>query len=200
MALAARKQQVEVDDGAVTFEAARSQFSALQAEREAKDLAVENLRLLVSWNAAGEAERASDRLAWIRGRIAQAWPNAKPKEHRVNSMLRDAEDAVADFMPKFTAAAEEFEQSRRRRTAALAQGLQPRQRVAVVAMADALSALSKALAEEKAVHDELVRTAPHASSAYLPNCRMEIIIGGFDDFASLASSWRRRMRKLRILA
>lgn len=188
-------------ESATEFAAAREIFKPVEAGWRAKQSSLDDLRAAAVWFRSSDAERQSGRLAWVRDSVAKAWPNGDdlPKERRIPALIADAEDAIADFRPTYTAAAEAFEVAKRRRTSAVAKALQPRQKAAAVAIAKALSDLSVALAEERACHHDLARVAPHPVSSFLPNLEMEITVGSFDDWDSLASAWRRRMRQIGVL-
>ena len=107
-------------------------------------------------------------------------------------------EQIAVELPKlherFIRARERQAIARSVKTSEIALKLQPAQRAAVVKIATAAEALSRAMAEERAVRDELMKTAPLPSSRYLPMASPRI--GGFDDWTSQLSQWRREMKAL----
>jgi hypothetical protein len=200
--VAVLKRKVEADDdGAAAFEGVRARFKVLEAERTEKQTVLDALSALQVWNRASDAEREDYRFAWARDRVHAAWPSGHtPKVHRIPALVQSARDDLDDFLPRFYAVAEEFEIAKRRRSGFLARALGDRQRKAVIAIHNALAALSEAMMMEAAVHAELQRTAPEPTSPFLPNCRAELTVGTYDDPQSAASQWRRRMRKIGTLA
>jgi hypothetical protein len=72
--------------------------------------------------------------------------------------------------------------------------LQPRHRAAVKRMAEALTLLCAAIAEEQDTRAELRQAVPGDwGSCILPDCSSSLWLGRLDDFNSPASQWNRDM-------
>lgn len=195
---------VELDDGgAAEFAAAKATFRSVESELTARQAIIDNLKALLAWNAATDLERDADRYRWAREKVRAAWPSGQtPKPHKIPALLRDAEDSLQDYAAAiYGPAIAAWNIEKRRRTSALARGLQERQRRGVSLIHAGLVQISEGLAIEQACHDELARTAPESTSPFLPNAVVEIGgIGSLDAHQSSASAWRRRLRQIGLLS
>ena len=94
---------------------------------------------------------------------------------------------------------EDWERAQRSETNRVAVGLQDGHRVAVREIATALEALSRAVAGEREIHDELRRLAPMPESPNLPNMHGDLLDAAVSEWGSTAWRWARRLQKLKIL-
>jgi hypothetical protein len=187
------------ESSAPTFEEARAAFLAAKAEWHAVNAADEALRVLNTWRSTSEVDRESDRFAWCRAKMDEHWPAGRPQPFawRIPNLVAAAQEAIELAHSKWFAAQQAWEHARTKETSRVAKSLQPRQRAAVRKIADAAEKLSEAMAEERALHDELARTSPIGISSYLPPCSPRI--AGLEDYRGELSAWRKRIRNLGIL-
>ncbi len=178
------------------FAAAKARWTEVDTEFRNMIERQEAMRLAISFTSGQSTKQVPQHL----------FDKAKPfmrlgrrRREKLIDQLADLEDEIDDSRPKVQIERELWAAARRRETNRLAGELQPRHRAAVLAIAKAVEALSRAMTEETDIRAELARTAPEPSSAYLPNCIEELVIGTFVDWHSPASAWARRMRKLNIL-
>jgi hypothetical protein len=163
--------------------------AALKAERE-------TLSAVAIWHGASPEDRESDRMAWCRDRVKAAYPDGVlPRPHRLAAMIEDLEDQESRLTAAWTAADKTYSHSEQKQTSARAQELAKRQPAIVERIADALSQLSKAFADEEKLHVELQATSPVGQSLFLPHIVNPELgsIGRFGQWWSAAEAWRRRM-------
>ena len=113
--------------------------------------------------------------------------------------IADLEYEAEDFQPMYVAVNEAWEIAQNEKTNRIAISLQDRQRNAVKEIAGALESLSRALAVEREVHEELRRRAPKPTSGYLPNMHMDLREFAVSEWGSTAWRWAKRARDLKIL-
>ena len=135
---------------------------------------------------------------------AKAFPYKKLAQKRggkVIGMIDDLLDEIEESAPAYFAEAEDWRLAQQREVNRVACLLQPRQRQAVKAMVHAVEALSQAIADERAVRDDLRRLAPFSQtgSPNLPDLSSDLEVGCLSDWGGIASNWAKRLRKLGIL-
>ena len=109
------------------------------------------------------------------------------------------EREAAAMGPAVVAAKATFDAAARRETTRIALGLQPRHEAAAKKVIRAVERLSAATSEERAVRRELERTAPVATSPFLPDLTTVLGCGTIAEYGSPAWQFARMVRQLRIL-
>ncbi len=178
------------------FEAAKARWAEVDAKRSALVERHDGMELALNYARNGVDKRVPKEIR------AKAGPHnnlANRNPQKLAGEIDDVAYEIADSNAEYGAERERWQAASRDETARIAQELQPRHRAAVQKIAGALEDLSRAMEAETGVRAELTRTAPEATSAYLPDC------SSFLNFASLAvwqtpaSQWARHMRKMEIL-
>lgn len=113
--------------------------------------------------------------------------------------LAELTDRIQEHAPILATARDDLARAKRNATNEAALTLQPRHKAAVRRIADALENLSRALAEEADLHDELRRTAPLAESKFMPDMHSDLHDMALSKRGSRASEWARKARTLKIL-
>ena len=122
--------------------------------------------------------------------------DAARRPAKIENAIADAEFELARVNKEYMAAAEAWELARRRRTSEIAVQLQPQHQRALMAVVAAVEALSKAIAAERGVRNELrERGAPYRSSPFLPNFVDDLLIGELGEHGSPASKFAGRIRE-----
>ena len=180
------------------FLTAKTRFEKASAGYDAKHEAVENIRAALFWSRASDTEKNSIAIS-VRERVQAAYPKSLPQLRNLARQAEDADEALEDATPGFLVERELWQAACRRETVRIAVGLQPRHRAAVQKIAGALEDLSRAMEAETDVRAELARTAPEATSAYLPDCSSFLQFNSLAVWHTPASQWARHMRKMEIL-
>jgi hypothetical protein len=179
-----------------SFEDSKRAIADARATWEAVTAEAAALRALRSLNASSGDEDPS-RTKVVRALVAKHFGANPPASWRLPELILEADERVTLAQPAWLAAEDEWRKACSRETSRVAVTLQPRQRAAVRKIAAAVEALSLAMAEERAVHVELARTAPNPTSAYLPACSPRL--SGVEQYGGELFAWRARVLEIGIL-
>jgi hypothetical protein len=167
------------------------QFEKLLEEKRAREVA----RAL-----AGDPNTAdTERCEWARQTAGDFRGLAERRPAQFARELEELGYRIEEGQPAYRAAIEERDTARQRETSRIAQSLQPRQQKIARQLADALSTVSKLIADAEGLQRELESSAPLPTSAYLPN-----LVAGLGDMKlgdpqSAVSLWARRIKHNGIL-
>ena len=190
------KTTATVEPAAPSLESAEARWAKIQAKHCKMIEARDGMEMARSFSLDRNNKRVPPHL---RKKAAPFLKMAVRRPEKLNDQLADIEDEIDESTSEYEAVRDLWNAARRRETTRIAGDLQPRHRVAVIKIAEALSAMSRAMEAEAEIRAELARTAPEVESALLPNCIAGLVIGSLGDFNSPASDWARRMRKIGIL-
>jgi predicted component of type VI protein secretion system len=126
--------------------------------------------------------------------IAQARRNRL----RLQGKLDALREKIEDEQPALFVARENYQAALQHEADRIAARFQPRQVAAVKKIMDSLKTLSKALAEEEAIHIEFADASPQPS-ALLPHLSAALAFARTDRPHSVASAWADRINALGIL-
>jgi hypothetical protein len=186
------------------FQAEKSAWLAIDAERKAKINRVDAMRLAFSLatEKREDVERlrgAGEHLLARRKAGAEFVDLAKRRPQRLRDMIADLEDDLADTEPAYLDAARHWEHCRSVETSRIAIGLQGRQREIARRISRALSDLSTACFEAEELAAQLRAAAPNESSLYLPAIAGDFAEMRLGDPFSTASRWLKRMKIVGVL-
>ncbi len=195
-----KKKQPAGEPEVSEFEAAKARWAEASARHAELAERVEAMRL--ARNQASAKTTPENIGTMPKHLIEKAKPYARlahRRPARAADNLAVAEIELEEFLPALQEAKLEWAGAQRRETNRIAAGLQPRQRVAVKAIASALEALSQAIADEQEIHDELKSAAPLPTSPNLPDLGGEFADMCVSEWGSRAWKWAQRVRKLGII-
>lgn len=157
---------------------------------------VDGLKFAIS---VGQSSESPDMPDNLRVKAEPFLATAHKRPQRAQAALEDAEDEFSNFLPKYFAESDAFKAAQRRETNRIAMLLQPRHREAVMAMVAAVEDLSRAIAAEREVRQELRERAPLPESATLPDFSSELGLGCIYEPGGIAWRWVRRLRKIGLI-
>jgi hypothetical protein len=127
---------------------------------------------------------------------ARPWRRqAEKRPDKLRSDILDSEIALADKRPDYVDALEAMQAAHRAETDRIALQLAPEHRKATTAVVRAMEALSRAIADERAVRARLATTAPLQTSAYLPDTSGALGVGELSELNSPAWRWAQELRR-----
>ena len=183
--------------GLSEFEAAAARWNEIRGTRNALLDKIASCRLAISMaNNPGDNGNVPDPLrakAEPYLRDARKWPE------KLREIIGETELELENINKTYSDENDLWEAARRRETNRLALALQPKHRAAVRRMADAIEALSAAIADERECRAELRRIAPLPESPNLPDLSSDLLVGCVSEYNAPAWHWARRIRKMNIL-
>ena len=192
----ARKRKPETDAPAPELEAAKARWSEVNTKYDGLLERREGMTLAQSLSF---DEKNNQMPQHLRDRAKPYLRLAARRPLKLADELADVMDEIEEINPVFQAARDDWERAQRAETNRIAIGLQDKHRGAVREISEALELLSRAVAAECELHDELKRRAPKAESPNLPNMSGELIDFCLSERGSTAWRWRRRVHQLKIL-
>jgi chromosome segregation ATPase len=188
------------DPPAFDYAAEVAEFNVAKSTHQALHDRVDNLKAALIWAHATESEREGDRIEWARTRVHRAFPDGHPREHRLIADLRDAQEAVEDWQPRWMEANERIAIARTRESGRIALEYQQQQKQLAKRLASALEALSRGLQEAREQANEFRQRAPNGGHVNFVDLIGELAsVGELGDYKSHATAWSRRMRDAGVL-
>jgi hypothetical protein len=188
----------KIDNEAFSYEQEVAAYQAARATWAELERETERLRVAALWMNTSETDRAADRCSWLRQKFDEYFANDRvPASWRLPALSAEVNERLELARPQWLAAQQRFEVARARETSRLAIPMQDRQRRLVREIAEHAEGLSNAIESERALHDELARTAPNATSPFLAPCSPAVTPMGVH--GSKLNVWRSKMHALGLL-
>lgn len=185
-------------DRATEFEAAQSEFKAVQGKHMEMCGRLETMKLAQNYAGAKDITK-TNAPAHLQERAKPFMKLAGRRPEKFREQIEDLWIEIEEHQPFYTRANEIWQAAMQAETARIAIELQPRHREAVRNIATAFEDLSKAIADEQALHAELKQTAPLPVSNYMPRLTDEFGDICLSVWGSRAWRWVRHVKKLKII-
>lgn len=183
----------------VDFDAAKAAWSSARTRLRTMIKQKKRLETALILARQADPDPNTDRAAALRTELASDIERAQKYPKRVAVEIEEIDYEIDLFEPQHNSARDTFRIAAGEEACRIATELQPRHRAAVAKMANALEALSRAIAEERSVREEFAATAPEPTSCLLPNISSSLRFADLSTWDSPASQWARDVTRMKVI-